>query len=77
MLSVIRSLAICSALALLPEISLAQLSGPVGPLTTIAQKQAVKICNVLSYGAKADNTTDLGPPLTKAWAACLAGGVGQ
>jgi len=76
MLSFIRSLAVCTALTLLTELSLAQLSGPVGPLTTIAQKQAVKICNVLNYGAKVDNTTDLGAPLNKAWAACLAGGVG-
>ncbi|KAJ7055246.1 pectin lyase fold/virulence factor [Mycena amicta] len=28
-------------------------------------------CNVLSYGAVADNTTDLGPALTKAWQQCF------
>ncbi|KAJ7153415.1 pectin lyase fold/virulence factor [Mycena crocata] len=28
-------------------------------------------CNVLSYGAVADNTTDLGPALTAAWNKCV------
>lgn len=28
-------------------------------------------CNVLTYGAVADNTTDLGPALTKAWQQCV------
>ncbi|KAJ7459470.1 pectin lyase-like protein [Mycena galericulata] len=28
-------------------------------------------CNVLDYGAVADNTTDLGPALTKAWQSCV------
>lgn len=28
-----------------------------------------------NYGAKADKTTDLGPPLASAWAACVKGGV--
>ncbi|KAJ7055224.1 pectin lyase-like protein, partial [Mycena amicta] len=28
-------------------------------------------CNVLSYGAVADNTTDLGPALTNAWQQCV------
>ncbi|KAJ6578722.1 pectin lyase-like protein [Mycena vulgaris] len=28
-------------------------------------------CNVLSYGAVADNTTDLGPALTAAWNGCV------
>jgi rhamnogalacturonan hydrolase len=59
----------------LPALALAQLSGPVGPLTPIAAKAAVKTCNVLDYGAKADNSTDLGPPLAAAFAACKTGGV--
>jgi len=46
----------------------------VGPLTTAATKTAKKTCNVLSYGAKADKTTDIGPPLASAWAACKNGG---
>ncbi|KAF8196297.1 pectin lyase-like protein [Mycena galopus ATCC 62051] len=28
-------------------------------------------CSVLNYGAVADNTTDLGPALTKAWTQCV------
>lgn len=28
-------------------------------------------CNVLNYGAVADNTTDLGPALTKTWNECV------
>ncbi|KAL7775996.1 hypothetical protein CFE70_006408 [Pyrenophora teres f. teres 0-1] len=53
---------------------LAQLSGKVGPLTSHASKSAVKTCNVLNYGAKADKATDLGPALLSAFTACKAGG---
>ncbi|KAI9612390.1 hypothetical protein KEM48_004121 [Puccinia striiformis f. sp. tritici PST-130] len=38
---------------------------------------AKKICNVLDYGAKADKQTDIGPPLLKAYAACLAATTGR
>ncbi|KAF2685414.1 glycoside hydrolase family 28 protein [Lentithecium fluviatile CBS 122367] len=61
-----------SAVALLPAV-LGQLSGSVGPLTTTTSK-AAKTCDVTKYGAKADKTTDLGPPLQSAWAACASGG---
>ncbi|KAF1834129.1 rhamnogalacturonase [Decorospora gaudefroyi] len=54
--------------------TLAQLSGSVGPLTSHATKTAKKTCNVLSYGAKADKSTDLGPPLLAAFKACKTGG---
>lgn len=54
----------------------AQLSGTVGPTTTTASKAATKICSVLDYGAKADKTTDVGPPLASAFAACKTGGIG-
>lgn len=54
----------------------AQLSGTVGPLTSRASK-ATKTCNVESYGGVADGTTDLGPPLTSAFAACSTGGTGR
>jgi hypothetical protein len=57
-----------------PVTVLAQLSGKVGPLTTHASKSAKKTCNVLSYGAKADKSTDIGPALLKAFAACKTGG---
>jgi rhamnogalacturonan hydrolase len=53
----------------------AQLSGRVGPLTSVSAKAAVRTCNVLSYGAKADKSTDLGPPLLAAFKACKSGGV--
>jgi len=62
------------AIALLPTAVFGQLSGKVGPLTTKATKTAKKTCNVLNYGAKADKSTDLGPPLAAAWAACKTGG---
>jgi rhamnogalacturonan hydrolase len=62
------------ALSILPSLALAQLSGHVGPLTSHATKTAKKTCNVLNYGAVADKTTDLGPPLASAWAACKTGG---
>ena len=54
--------------------ALGQLSGKVGPLTTHATKTAKKTCNVLNYGAKADKSTDLGPPLLSAFTACKTGG---
>lgn len=63
-----------SAIALLPS-ALAQLSGSVGPTTNTAAKRATKICDVTQYGAKADKTTDIGPPLASAWAACQSGGI--
>lgn len=53
----------------------AQLSGTVGPLTSIDQKRAVKECNVLDYGVKVDSQIDLGPALNGAFAACAGGGV--
>lgn len=53
----------------------AQLSGRVGPLTTRSAKAYVKTCNVLNYGAKADSSTDLGPPLYSAWLDCRKGGL--
>ncbi|KAF2024540.1 rhamnogalacturonase [Setomelanomma holmii] len=68
----ISSLFIAAA-TLLPT-TLAQLSGKVGPLTTVATKSAKKTCNVLNYGAKADKSTDIGPALLSAFTACKAGG---
>lgn len=63
-----------AAVAVLPTTVFGQLSGKVGPLTTHAAKTAKKTCNVLNYGAKADKSTDLGPALLKAFAACKTGG---
>ncbi|KAJ7161098.1 pectin lyase-like protein [Mycena filopes] len=40
-------------------------------LAAITPAAAFIECNVLNYGAVADNTTDLGPALTKAWTTCV------
>ncbi|KAE8445116.1 hypothetical protein EG329_013718 [Mollisiaceae sp. DMI_Dod_QoI] len=63
---------VIAILALLPFIS-AQLSGPVGPKTSRASKRT-KVCSVLDYGGVASKTSDVGPPLTSAFAACKNGG---
>jgi rhamnogalacturonan hydrolase len=62
-------------LLLLPLLVAGQLSGTVGPKTTIAAKKAKKVCNVTSYGATASKSSDLGPALTAAFAACKTGGL--
>ncbi|KAF4555207.1 Rhamnogalacturonase B-like protein [Elsinoe fawcettii] len=68
---------ILAAATLLSSLVEAQLSGAVGPTTTIAAKRAKKQCNVLdaAYGGKADGQTDVGPAITKAFNACKTGGV--
>ncbi|OKL60948.1 putative rhamnogalacturonase B [Talaromyces atroroseus] len=53
----------------------AQLSGSVGPLTSITNKKETALCNVVDYGAVADNSTDLGPALKSAFEACIDGGL--
>lgn len=53
----------------------AQLSGPVGPSTSLASKLKVKQCNILDYGGKADDSTDVGPAISAAVEACSKGGV--
>lgn len=52
-----------------------ELSGSVGPLTTIADKKAVATCDITDYGAVADGKTDISDALNEAFAACKAGGV--
>ncbi|OJD32968.1 rhamnogalacturonase b [Diplodia corticola] len=64
-----------SALALVPALVAAELSGSVGPLTSASDKGATKTCDVTDYGAKADKTTDLGVALASAHADCKAGGL--
>ncbi|KAH7379816.1 pectin lyase fold/virulence factor [Cadophora sp. MPI-SDFR-AT-0126] len=44
----------------------------VGPLTPLSSKS--KICNVLDYGAKADNKTDIGPAILSAFSKCASNG---
>lgn len=68
------------AISGLPSLVKAQLAGSgytIGPLTTSDAKWATKICNVLDYGAVADLSTDIGPPLLAAFNACIDGGVGK
>lgn len=49
----------------------------LGPVTTSDAKWAVKVCDVTKYGAVADMSTDLGPPLLAAFNACKNGGIGM
>jgi polygalacturonase len=66
-----------TAVTLFATLSSGQLSGSVGPTTSTASKAAKKICNVLDYGAVADQSTDIGPPLLAAFEACSTGGIGD
>jgi rhamnogalacturonan hydrolase len=59
---------------LLPSLVTAQLSGTVGPTTPRATKRATKVCNVLNYGGVASKTSDVGPAIASAFAACKSGG---
>ncbi|KAN0099920.1 glycoside hydrolase family 28 protein [Hyaloscypha variabilis] len=53
-----------------------QLSGHVGPLTSISAKASHKVCNVEDYGAKNGSpSVDFGPPFADAWADCKDGGL--
>lgn len=71
----VSSKSIFATFSLLASIVSAQLSGSVGPLTSVSAKKAVNVCDVTSYGAKADNSTDLGAALTSAFNACKSGGL--
>jgi rhamnogalacturonan hydrolase len=44
----------------------------VGAKTPLSSKST--ICNVLDYGAVADNKTDIGPAILKAFTDCASGG---
>ncbi|KAJ5313750.1 uncharacterized protein N7443_000634 [Penicillium atrosanguineum] len=50
-------------------LSNAQLIGPVGPTTALKDKTIE--CNVLDYGAVADNATDISTPLETAFTECV------
>ncbi|KAI8823723.1 pectin lyase-like protein [Fimicolochytrium jonesii] len=45
---------------------------PAAPRAAPVTKLAGKICNVLDFGGKADNKTDLGPALLAAYKQCIA-----
>lgn len=47
----------------------AQLTGPVGPTTPLSQK--TKVCDILDFGAKADNKTNVAPALRDAFQKCV------
>jgi rhamnogalacturonan hydrolase len=47
----------------------AQLTDPVGPTTPLSQK--TKVCNILDYGAKADNKTNVAPALRDTFQKCV------
>jgi hypothetical protein len=71
----LKVLSILGAL-LLPALVTAQLSGHVGPTTTREAKRSKKVCNILDYGGVASKTSDIGPPISSAFAACKTGGTG-
>ncbi len=73
-----NAIAFVAALSL-PSIVSAQLASgyQLGPVTTSDAKWAIKVCDVTKYGAKADMSTDIGPPLLAAFNACKNGGVGR
>ena len=62
---------------MLPTLVSGQLSGHVGPTTTREAKRSKKVCNVLDYGGVASKTSDIGPPIASAFAACKTGGTGN
>jgi rhamnogalacturonan hydrolase len=49
------------------------LEGKVGPLTSIADKKAIKICDITDYGGKVGS--DISTAINDAFAACQKGGV--
>ncbi|KAH7339051.1 putative endo-rhamnogalacturonase F [Rhizoctonia solani] len=58
-----------SVAALLAGVCQAQHVGRVGP--TVPATSKMYECNVLNYGAKADNTTDIGPAIKSAFSNCI------
>lgn len=60
-----------AGLLLLPLLRIAagQLNGPVGPTTNLQEKTFE--CNVLDYGAVADNKTDISTALETAFSDCV------
>jgi rhamnogalacturonan hydrolase len=62
-----------AALIALTSAQSTELEGKVGPLTSIANKKAVKTCDITDYGGKADS--DISTAINEAFAACKTGGV--
>lgn len=57
------------ALLHLANVSLAQLTGPVGATTPLHEK--THECNILHYGGVPDNRTDVAPAVTRAFEECV------
>jgi rhamnogalacturonan hydrolase len=57
------------AILLLARLTLAQLIGSVGPTTPLFLK--IFECNILDYGGRADNQTDVAPAITLAFERCV------
>ncbi|KAK4703633.1 hypothetical protein P7C70_g2581, partial [Phenoliferia sp. Uapishka_3] len=57
------------SLALFPPFSSGQFVGSVGPTTALSAKTT--ICNVLKYGGKADNSTDIAAAINSAFTNCV------
>jgi len=68
-------LALSAVPAALVAAQSANLAGNVGPTTSLASKNATKVCDITTYGAVADGTTDISTALNDAFTACKAGGV--
>lgn len=60
------------ALASFLSVATAQLTQSVGPTSSLSSKS--KVCNVLSYGARADGRTDIGPAILSAFNQCAKSG---
>ncbi|KAE8352875.1 pectin lyase fold/virulence factor [Aspergillus coremiiformis] len=56
-------------LLLYSTLALGQLIGPVGPTTPLSQK--TKECNILTYGAVGDNSTDISTALERTFNECV------
>ncbi|KAI7847361.1 pectin lyase fold/virulence factor [Circinella umbellata] len=58
-------------LTIVPALVVGQLTGSVGPITSIPDKTTKKVCNILDYGAVADKKTDIGPAISDAHFDCV------
>ncbi|KAH8690903.1 endo-rhamnogalacturonase F [Talaromyces proteolyticus] len=61
--------ALVSLLSFLSSIAIGQLIGPVGPTTSLGSKTTE--CNILDYGAVADNSSDISVALETAFSNCI------
>lgn len=64
-----KPVAFSALIVLLSNVVAGQLIGPVGPTTGLSQKTIE--CNILHYGAVADNSTDISTALEAAFTDCV------